>query len=263
MAHFAHYVKRIVGKQAGRNAAPWFSERQRKSQGLGRPRYHITRQRTGAAGRIRVGDTIWIFSQLRTPWGNLPPALDAKIIVASISQCERDGKICTRFGASKRSRWFPLYDAGEILGQLEAISSSNQIGLLLNNSDLCLGQALQSMREINNPEVMKGMERFIDSAPFVFISYRHADGTKRAFDICRGLLRQNNAVFWDRWSLPRRLAERGEAFGDEVLERYLCDKISESRRTFGVKTRKYARKRSFSAIERSFAKRFGRKFKSV
>ena len=43
-----------------------------------RPKYR-QRMYSGVASRVGVGDTIWLFSQLSSPWGSLPPALDGKI----------------------------------------------------------------------------------------------------------------------------------------------------------------------------------------
>lgn len=79
MAHFAHYVRRTVVEVNYEDPSdPWFAENQPDNQGFEAPAYHVTRSLTGPAARVSGGDTIWLFSQLTTPWGNFPPALDAK-----------------------------------------------------------------------------------------------------------------------------------------------------------------------------------------
>jgi hypothetical protein len=80
MAHFAHYVRRTVVEVNYEDPSdPWFAENQPDNQGFDSPAYHVTRSLTGPAARVSEGDTIWLFSQVITPWGVFPPALDAKI----------------------------------------------------------------------------------------------------------------------------------------------------------------------------------------
>ena len=42
----------------------------------------VTRSRTGPAARVQRGDTIWLISQLRSPWGSFRPPW-SKIAAAS------------------------------------------------------------------------------------------------------------------------------------------------------------------------------------
>jgi hypothetical protein len=103
--HFIHYVPRRVVVHFPRDPrALWFADAQHASAGFRRPVFHKTRSQTGAATRVCKGDVIWIVSQLDSPWGRLPPGIDARLCVRNI---ERDGDTKEiRFEASSRSVWF-------------------------------------------------------------------------------------------------------------------------------------------------------------
>ena len=89
--------------------------------------------------------------------------------------------------------------------------------------------------------------------PKLVISYRIADGTKQAFELAKRLVSSGQPIFWDRWSLPRRLAERRELIDDTTLNDYLCEKISAARMVWGVDSPLYAEKGSYSLIEQDLA----------
>jgi hypothetical protein len=86
LAHFAHYIKRtvvIADKKNSAFALPYV-EIQSEDQGFRSPAYHSVPANSGVASRVVVGDTIWLFSQVASPWGTLPPSLDGMIIVGEI-----------------------------------------------------------------------------------------------------------------------------------------------------------------------------------
>lgn len=48
---------------------------------------------------------------------------------------------------------------------------------------------------------------------------------------------QGETVYWDRWSLPRRLSERRETVDDTIPDEYLFGKIAGSSLTWGIETK--------------------------
>ena len=115
IAHLAHYAsRRVVEPNYSSPGDPWFSKNQPEDQGFEAPSYHVTRSTSGPAARVSPGDTLWIFSQLRSPWGSFPPALDAKISVAKVEDLRKhrsDKEAAFQFYAGAGSSWFPLFDA--------------------------------------------------------------------------------------------------------------------------------------------------------
>lgn len=173
MRHFVHYIKRKL-VDAGKNidsGVLLYAEHQPEDQGFETPAYHSVPLNSGVASRVDTGDTIWLFSQLSSPWGKLPPSLDGM-----------------------------------------------------------------------KPD---------------FISYRMIDGTKSAFERAILLLEKNRAVFWDRWSLPRRLAERNESVGPEALDARIDAMIRSSRSVWGVSSEKYGAKGSYSKLEKDLSENVG------
>lgn len=86
-----------------------------------------------------------------------------------------------------------------------------------------------------------------------FISYRMIDGTKSAFELAKVLLEKNRSVFWDRWSLPRRLAERAEHVGPEALDSHIGETIANARAVWGALSPLYAIDGSYSKLEKELA----------
>jgi hypothetical protein len=245
MADFAHYVKReIVEVDYQSPDAAWFAEHHPDDQGFVTPTYHVTRAKTGPATRVSKGDTLWLFSQLRAPWGELPPALDAKIIVAEVTdyrECHRRTEAAFRFAADEGSSWFPLYDARDTLMALETKTPSRPgVRKLLARWDQPLGTTLQSMRELADSTPLVDLERKLAVRGFDFVSYRLLDGTRAAFEEVRQLLQAGHAIWWDRWSLPRRLAERREFLDDPALDKFIRERIELSGTVFGIVSPKYA-----------------------
>jgi hypothetical protein len=240
---------------------PWFAEHQPDDQGLDAPSWHATRSVAGPATRVAVGDSIWIFSQLLTPWGNLPPALDAKLSVSGIAAYRRSRLQRIRqyrFTAGPGSKRFPLCDASACIERLRTRARTGEIRPLRSRPDQPIGQALLGMRELEDPEPILDWESRLAEIPFDFVSYRLIDGTRQAFEQTSRLVSQGGAVFWDRWSLPRRLAERREVLKDAALDRHILGQIRRCRTVWAIDSTAYGEPDSYSAREQDEARRLAK-----
>lgn len=256
MKHFAHYIKRTVVDAAvvscsSSNELP-YAERQPGDQGFRSPAYHSVPTNSGVASRVRDGDTIWLFSQLSSPWGTLTPSLDAMIKVSKIERSEGSATRY-RFVATVDSKWYPLFNANELISNLKAIDAASTVRDLLNTPRTTIGQALQFLREISDPSPLVEHEAKITSMKHDFISYRMIDGTKSAFELAKVLLENYRSVFWDRWSLPRRLAERANNVEPNALDSHIAEAIMNSRAVWGVLSQQYAIDGSYSKLEKGLA----------
>lgn len=254
MKHFAHYIKRTVveaSKKGSYRDLP-YAELQPEDQGFRSPAYHSVPVNSGVASRVSIGDTIWLFSQLTSPWGTLPPSLDGMIRVAEIEKNGRHpGRY--RFGATSDSTWYSLFDATELVCELNAIDAQGNVRGLLNTPRSAIGQALQFLREISDSSPLMRHAARIEGMQPDFISYRMVDGTGSAFELAKLLMQRRRAVFWDRWSLPRRLAERDEKVGPEALDAHIASTIENSRAVWGVLSGLYAVDGSYSKLEKEQA----------
>jgi hypothetical protein len=273
MTDFAHYVKRMVidtspaslparGAVAGLAANELvvdelFAEVQEDDRGLVAPEFHAAPTNAGAATNIKDGDTIWLFSQLNSPWGTLPPALDARIEVADVRRLEKNGKALYRFGAAPGSRWFPLYSASALLRELHARRADGVRSPLMRNAGTAVGQALRFVRRLDDAEPLRAHADYLQSTPYDFVSYRLLDGTAQAFALVQRLLQEGRSVFWDRWSLPRRLAERRETLNDQALDAFIAHSLRRSGRVYGILSPRYAEPTSYSHRERILAEQLG------
>lgn len=262
MRHFVHYNKRSV-KDVDFNQAEdrWFAENQPLDQGFDRPFYHVTRAATGPAARVEKGDTIWLFSQLQSPWGNLPPALDAKIIVEHIVDLRPDrllGKPAFRYEANDKSVWYPVFDCTRHLKQLKSIDSKGRVLRLVDIPSTHPGASMRRIRELVSAEPLFDLEKKILDSGTHFISYRLIDGTRPALELCQSLVSEHNAVWWDRWSLPRRLAERREFVDDDKLNEYILLQIRKCKTVWGIETDLYFEAGSYSQKEKKLASELGK-----
>lgn len=153
--------------------------------------------------------------------------------------------------------WFPLVDATTTLSRLEVILKNGDIGTPFDKDLDNLGQAYQSMKKLHNPDVLESWASKVISMKFEFISYRIADGTKSAFFRVSKQIAKGCAVYWDRWSLPRRLSERREFVSDEALDAFLMSKIIESKVVWGIESPRYAEVGSYSKKEKELAEKIG------
>lgn len=261
MNHFVHYLKRRVAVvNYLQPNDPWFVENQAEDQGFDRPSYHVTRAVSGPAARVEKGDTIWLFSQLQSPWGTIPVALDAKIIVRHVtdSRSNQDsGAPAFRYEADTGSRWYPLFDAATYLDQLETVDGKGNIRELIGTSQHP-GASMRRMRQVADAAKLIELEDAISSLGTDFISYRLIDGTRAAFEQCRTLVSRQKTVWWDRWSLPRRLAERREIIDDEKLNSHILQQVRSSQTVWGIESPRYSELESYSRKEQKLALKLGK-----
>lgn len=255
MAHFAHYVRRVVAVPNYRDPLdPHYALPVADGDGFQRPVFHTVPGRGGAAASVGVGDYIWLFSQLRSPWGDLPPALDGVLEVKSVTATST----ARHFRATKRSRWFPLASATATLSSPTLLVNANRPVPALSSTHRHVGQALRLVRRVHDPGLLQSHANRVLSLPLTFISYRLVDGTQTAFHLAASELANDRAVFWDRWSLPRRLAERREFTSNAALDRTVRRAIDHATRVIGVSSPLYAMPGSYSRREWLRAKRQGK-----
>jgi hypothetical protein len=252
--HFIHYLKREITTCIQEQSEPFYATDQHFQDGFDRPMYHITRRSSGPVRRIKNGSVIWLFSSLKSPWGTLPPSLDAKFVVERIEFLS-DGR--TKFCSNENSKWFPLTDASKLIDNLKTIDTKGR-EKKLREEKKSLGMHLQSIRELSDPDAMLQWADRIQASKFDFISYRIKDGTKRAFFKVRTLMEEGKIVFWDRYSLPRRLVERREIVDNEILNEYLMSQINLSSCVWGIESPKYAETASYSLKEALLAKQLNK-----
>ena len=121
-----------------------------------------------------------------------------------------------------------------------------------------IGHYLQRIRELANGEILDEWETKQQSRPLHFVSYRIRDGSRLAFQRARALFGEGNRVFWDRWCLPRRLAERREAVGDQPLDEAIETSIHEADVVWGIESPLYGARESYAARERDLAQRLNK-----
>jgi hypothetical protein len=254
--HFIHYLpRRIVTRYPQHLDSPWFADVQSLNAGFSRPMFHTSRRKSGPTSKVKPGDTIWLVSQIFSPWGMLPPALDARFDVDKIEKRENGTH---RFVAAKTSSWFPLADASALVATLKTRNAEGMIRKLQTNPNLPIGQYLQSMRLLASADLLQAWSQKLTPSSSNFISYRICDGTLSAYLTIKELLAAGEAIFWDRWCLPRRLAERRELVDDEALNAYLMDQLRQSKVVWGIESKKYSAINSYSAKEKIEAIRLGK-----
>lgn len=252
---FIHYLPRQVVLRFPKKASdPWFHHYQRRHDGFERPTRHSTRRETGMAAVVQPGDRIWIVSQIFSPWGDLPPGIDACLVVASV-QRRRGGGF--HFMAAPSSRWFPLRDAQSLLAGLLTVNSAGDKRMLWADTRKPIGHSLQSMRRLDSAQALLDWERRSKPLPLDFVSYRIADGTALAFKTVRKLLRRGKKVYWDRWCLPRRLAERRERVSHGELDAHLMRMLRSAAVVWGIESPLYADPKSYAQRECALAQKRG------
>lgn len=252
---FIHYLPRQVVMRFPKNASdPWFHRYQRRGDGFERPTRHTTQRKDRAAALVQRGDRIWIVSQIFSPWGHLPPGIDGCVVVESV-QKRRGGGF--HFIATSSSRWFPLMDAQCLLASLDTVNASGDKKKLWADTCKPVGHSLQSMRRLDSAQALRDWEQRLEGLPLNFISYRIADGTSLAFETVRKLLGRGEKVFWDRWCLPRRLAERRERVSNHKLDTQLMDKLRSAAAVWGVESPLYFDARSYAQKECTAAQELG------
>jgi hypothetical protein len=244
--HFIHYIpRRIVMRFPKERESPWFAGLPAPGEGFSRPMFHMSRRKTGPTRVVEPGDAIWIMSQIFSPWGSfLPPGLDARIDVEDI---EEHNNHTRRFVSADTSSWFSLADVTGVLVKDKVISDPS----------MPIGHSLQSMRLLASPESLQAWSQKLATKRANFVSYRISDGTPSAFAKVKELLAQGEVVFWDRWCLPRRLAERREVVDDHALDEHLMIQLRQATAVWGVESADYSVEGSYSAREKAAAIRLG------
>lgn len=260
VSNYIHYVKREITLNPPSDAnSPFYAELQAYESGFDSPRFHVTRSKSWPVSEVKEDDVIWLVAQLSSPWGKLPPSIDGKIIVGGVQAIkEVEGGTKIRFSAKEGSMWFPLVDATTTLSRLEVILKNNNVRTPFDKHLDNLGQAYQSMKKLHNPDILVDWESKVKSMNFEFISYRIADGTQSAFFRARKQIAKGRSVFWDRWSLPRRLSERRELVSDEALDTLLMNKVKESKVVWGIESPRYDEVGSYSKKEKELAEKMGK-----
>lgn len=257
--HFVHFNKREVVLNYPDDAKdPWFSELQPVSSGFENPVYHVTQAVDGVAATVKPGDTIWLFAQMRTPWGPLPPALDARIDVRKV--IKRIGgdpkKKGFRYIATESSRWFDYKDVTRWLDLLRTKSRAGE-GRVRHDDKVTIGKSLRKMRKLVSGKPLEEWERRLDqmAGKLHFISYRLCDGTEGAYGKALDLANKGNVFFWDRWSLPRRMAERREVLASSALDSRIESVIRKAEYVWGIESLCYGAEGSYSLLEQKLAKK--------
>lgn len=260
--HYVHYLKRRVRIRFPKDPQDQFYRHvQKLDDGFDRPVYHVTRRNIGSVKEMKDGDIIWLFSQLTSPWGHLPPALDAKFVVKKIEKLKDDS---LKFHADTNSQWFRLKNAKPLIDKLYTIDQKGNQKKLHHKQEKPLGFYIQSMRKLVSGDDMELWAKKLLNDEFDFISYRIKDGTRYAFKKTKSLIDQEKTVFWDRYSLPRRLAERRELVSHEKLDEYLIQMIKNKKvaNVWGIESPFYFEENCYAQKESIIAKELG-KYKSV
>lgn len=261
MAHFIQYIPRhVVTVIPVDPESPWYSQQQPDSAGFFRPDTHVLASDV-IANSVAAGDTIWVISQLHGPQGAplscfLPVALDARIDVVEVAAA-RLGGIEAKPGP--RSCWFRLADATPLLADLNSITATRKTTNLAVKPNTKVGTKFQSMRRIEDALPLLAWSEWLHREPFDFISYRHADGTYAAFRKVLDLIqREKRIVFWDRWGLPRRLAERREGVSSPTLDAHLEAVMHAAAVVHGVESPSYRDSDAYSLREARLAEQLAR-----
>ncbi len=257
MSHdYIHYIpRRIVTRWPARADDPWFAAFQHPADGFERPQVHTSRSARGPARQVAAGDRIWLVGQVHTPWGALPPGLDGCIEVQRV-ETRDDGAL--RYLAAPGSAWFVLADASRMLAELQTVAASGQVQPLRADPERPIGHSLQSLRRLVSAAPLVAWAETLRPERAHFISYRLRDGTQPAFQLAARLLAAGEAVYWDRWCLPRRLAERRETVEDAALDHHLMSHLRRARQVWGIESPLYDTPGSYAARERAEALRLGR-----
>jgi hypothetical protein len=261
LADFIQYIPRQVVTRVPKDAqSPWFSRQQPNDAGFYVPEFHVVPgQPSSLTGQVCAGDTIWVIGQLQAPRGTsprsaLPVALDACIDVARVKDFGTRGR---EFDPAPSSRWFRLADATPLMAQLESITAAGPPTSLSVAPGEKVGRRFQTLRKLRDAGPLKAWMHWLQTAPYDFVSYRQMDGTRAAFDLVGRLVQQGRVVFWDRWGLPRRLAERRERVSEPRLDTYLMNLIDQADQVLGVESPMYAVTSSYAYKEASHAKARG------
>jgi hypothetical protein len=202
------------------------------------PLRHVTGQ-IGLSSRLSVGDVIWLVRSTKS-LGRFEAALDGRISVAKIEREDELDRQKLVVKAGEGSAWLPWRDAGVLIRACRFRSGAGSVRL---HPDRSLAQQLRITRQLD-PDSAPQVEAFADeirSSRSVFVSYRWQESGELVPLILPLLAERGLAVWWDRWSGPRRLRE--ECAPDDDLAQMLSLAIGRSDTALVVRTRDYDRAR--------------------
>jgi hypothetical protein len=240
MTHFIQYIHRrvLLPTQSSRESRK-FATPEPDDPPFTTPTRHVLPNQT-IIRSIRDGDTVWLISQMslrranKTLW--LPIALDARINVNASPTLEGTNWVTA---AAEGSRWFPLADARCVFDELQSIGNRGAIASLATGKKIAVGRNFQSMRRLENADALLRWADRLAGTEVEFISYRQIDGTAAAFDFVSLRLAAGSTLFWDKWSLPRRLCERREEVSSRPLDETILGALDKAICVWGLESPLY------------------------
>jgi hypothetical protein len=254
--HVLAYIKRHVATQS-----PESSERDPAvMEALTAPAGHGFGQ-DWLWDRRRRGDdiVIWLVSVLRSGRRYMPPSLDARIDVGeAFDRWHGQAPPYVRrlldtykyaFTAEpSRSYYLPWLDASQLLQGLRFVGETAPSWLdnIRAENWSLLPRNLQTPRVLTAADAAL-VEEFAArarSASVAFLSYRWGEGTEAAREVALGLSEVGVAVWWDRWSMPRSVAELKGEIPSEGVCRAIEAGCSSCRYGIAIKSESYASPKS-------------------
>jgi hypothetical protein len=163
------------------------------------------------AERVRADDVIWFFSSIRYANGWLAPAIDARFRVLSDpphEQRRRTGRKHFIVAAPEETEFFPWRDATNLLHRLRDPQGKRLVEGTSGVSEMLLRfQVPRTLDASSGRELEKQATLARESSRTVFVSYSWRNSTQRSREVVAQLGRSGFNVWWDRWCMPRRLAE--------------------------------------------------------
>jgi hypothetical protein len=245
--HFIHYVPRRIASTGKASPVPDAFMAKNEDDCVLQPQFH----RCGVLGALASalpGDQLWIVSQLSGKGGLLPPSLDAWIEIESIRQIESGSEVYV----TERSRWLPLADAVAVLRDLQTSDKKGATRSLYPDGNQ-IGQTLRAPRRLVDAEALVSWKSEVCGRPLQFVSYRQCDGMGLAQQAVEHLMSTGAAVFWDQWSLPRRMTERREHIENDQLDERVQEQIHTCGVVWGIESPRYGEADSYSLLEKNMA----------
>lgn len=204
---------------------------------------HPTRSVHGPAARVGPGDHLWLVTRVDTPTGPLPPSVDARIDVERVENLGEEGFV---YHAAPSSVWFPLCDATDLL---RSVCARGMPLLPEHAHGHQVGTWLRTVRQLDDGAPLVAHAANLQAAGYAFVSYRIVDGSRQALALVRRLLAADQAVWWDRWSMPRRVAEDGLAFEASLAGQVIARALDQARSVHVVRSPSYGQAGTWSEWE--------------
>jgi hypothetical protein len=212
-------------------------------------------------GRHRRGEriVIWLVGVLRSGRRYMPPSLDARIeVVEAFDRGHGQAPPYVRrlldtykyaFAAEpSRSYYLPWLDASRLLQGLrfEGGTSPSWLDNIRAENWSLLPRNLQTPRVLtaDDAALVEGFAARARSAPVAFLSYRWDEGTEAAREVALRLSGAGVGVWWDRWSMPRSVAESKAGIHPEGVRRAIEAGLSFCRYGVAIRSESYASPKS-------------------